>query len=273
MTMDNYTFDFNNLTIGNGTPFVITNIEGLGGTPALRIQDDNRGYLDGSYTGHDFYDERTIYIDVTVLEGDGKSAAENYLDLQSAFAPQSLGYYYDPTSQTPAADLLKEMFFKLNGAPQFSGDTGERAIWCRSRGLTTPISPEFTYGYIQTRIMLTAPDPRYYTLTTQSSASNAVTTVNHGWATSCPIINIASVNLTQGYIDDAEGPIMWFSGLTIGDELIVDLLTRTIYVNGVPARNKMNAATTGWLEINPNTTTTFTSNLGNMVIQYASAYI
>lgn len=273
MTMANYTFDFNNLVIGNGTPYVITNVEGLGGTPPLRIQDDNRGYLDGSWTGHDFYDERTIYIDVTVLADSTSSAAQNYLDLQAAFAPQSLGYYYDPTASTPASDLLKELFFKLNGAPQYTGDNGERVIWCRSRGLTTPIDADFTYGYIKTRIMLSAPDPRYYTNVVQSSASAAVTMTNHGWATSCPTINIASVIRTAGYIDDNSGPIMWFSNLTVGDELIVDLLTRTIYVNGVPSRNVMTPSTTGWLELAPNSTTTYTSNLGNMVIQYQNAYI
>ena len=47
MTLANYSFAFNNLTIGNGTVWTVTNVEGLGGTAPLRIQDDNRGYLDG----------------------------------------------------------------------------------------------------------------------------------------------------------------------------------------------------------------------------------
>ena len=82
MTLSNYTFVFNSLTIGNGTNYLVSNIEGLGGTAPLRIQDDNRGYLDGSYTGRDFYDERTVYIDVTVLGDSSTTAQENYKTLQ-----------------------------------------------------------------------------------------------------------------------------------------------------------------------------------------------
>ena len=75
MTLSNYQINFNNLTIGNGTQYQITNIDGLGGTAPLRIQDDNRGYIDGSYTGRDFYDERTVMIDLVIV-GDNSNTAQ-----------------------------------------------------------------------------------------------------------------------------------------------------------------------------------------------------
>lgn len=272
MPMNNYTFTFNNLTIGKGTSFLITNIEGLGGTPPLRIQDDNRGYLDGSYTGRDFYDERTVYLDITVLGDATHSAQANYLRLQSAFAPQPLGYYYDPTGFTPSVDMLKQFYFRLSGAPEFTGDSGDRFMWGRSRGLVTPVDPDFTYGYIQTRLMMSFPDPRYYSDVVTPAASSTVTMTNYGWAISCPIIYISSgVSSTSGYITDGTNT-MSFSNMPLGSSVIIDLLSRVIYVDGIPTRNVMSANST-WLQLNPNSTTTFSCNFGSMLIPYSSAYV
>ena len=113
MSFSNYTFIFNGLTIGSGTNYLVTNVEGLGGTSPLRIQDDNRGYLDGSYSGRDFYDERTVYIDVLVVGDNSTTAQANYKTLQNAFAPQALGLYVDPTNNTPAANQLKLFQFRF----------------------------------------------------------------------------------------------------------------------------------------------------------------
>jgi hypothetical protein len=35
-------------------------------------------------------------------------------------------------------------------------------MYGRSRGITTAIDAEFSFGYIKTRIAMTFPDPRYY---------------------------------------------------------------------------------------------------------------
>lgn len=265
MALNNYTFVFNGLTIGAGTNYLVTNVEGLGGTSPLRIQDDNRGYLDGSYSGRDFYDERTVYIDVTVLGDSGTTAQSRYKDLQNAFAPQPLGYYVDPTGYTPSSSQLKLFQFRLNG------NTGDMQMYGRSRGITTPVDADFAYGYIQTRIMMSFPDPRYYTDTATTVSGSSVTMTNAGWAISCPVITIASSN-ALGYITDGT-TYMRFASLTVGSTLIVDLLQRVIYVNGVPTRNVLTAASNGWLQLNPNSTTTFTSTVGSMSVPYRSAYV
>jgi hypothetical protein len=265
MTLSNYTFVFNGLTIGTGTPFLVTNVEGLGGTSPLRIQDDNRGYIDGSYSGRDFYDERTVYIDVTVLGSGSTTAQANYKLLQEAYAPQPIGYYVDPTGYTSSTKELKLFQFRLNG------NTGDMQMYGRSRGLSTPITPEFAYGYIKTRIQMTFPDPRYYTdVATTPPVSNLVTLTNDGWATSCPVITVASP-LSSGLITDGE-ITMEFAGVT-GGILTIDLLSRVIYVGGVPTRNVMTAASNGWLNLEPNSTTSWVSTIGNMSIPYRSAYI
>jgi hypothetical protein len=265
MSMTNYSVIFNGLTIGAGTNFPILNIEGLGGTSPLRIQDDNRGYLDGSYTGRDFYDERTVYIDVLVLGGTTTTAQGNYKLLQTAFAPQPLGYYPDPTGYTPAASTLKVFQFRLNG------NTGDKLMYGRSRGLVTPIDPDFTYGFIKTRIMMSFPDPRYYDAFQNTSLASSVTVSNTGWATTCP--NIYVLNPTgSGHITDGT-TFMRFANLT-GTDLVISLLQRVVYLQGVPTRNVLTAASNGWLDIPPNTSTrTWTSTVGSMVVQYQNAYV
>lgn len=266
MTLSNYSFIFNGLTIGTGTNYLVTNVEGLGGTPPLRIQDDNRGYLDGSYTGRDFYDERTVYIDVTIVGNSTTTAQSLYKDLQVAFAPQPLGYYVDPTGYTPSSQELKPFQFRLNG------NTGDRIMWGRSRGLTTPVDADFAYGYIQTRILMSFPDPRYYTNPATTVTGSSVTMTNNGWAISCPVITIGTVSSTFGYITDGT-TYMRFATIPAGATVIVDLLQRVVYVNGVPTRNVLTASSNGWLQLNPNSTTTFTSTLGSMSIPYRNAYI
>lgn len=266
MTLNNYSIDFNDLSIGNGTLYTITNIEGLGGTAPLRIQDDNRGYIDGSYSGRDFYDERTVYIDVTVFGDNSSTAQENYKTLQTAFAPQTLGYYPDPTGYTPAASQLKLFQYRLNG------NTGDKQMYGRSRGLVTPIDPDFTYGIIKTRIMMSFPDPRYYDDIGTLDTGTSVTVANTGWAISCPTISLVN-DATSGYITDGT-TTMNFANMPLGSAIDIDLLARVIYLDGLPTRNVMTAASTGWLQIDPNTTSaTWTSTIGSMTVVYRNAYI
>lgn len=263
--MNNYSITFNGLTIGNGTNFPIDNIDGLGGTSPLRIQDDNRGYIDGSYSGRDFYDERTVYIDVTVLGSNITTAQANYKLLQKAFAPQLLGYYIDPTGNTNPANQLKLFQFRL------SSNTGDQQMYGRSRGLTTPLDPDFSYGYIKTRIQMTFPDPRYYDQATTSVSGSLINLTNNGWATSTPVIVIntpgSSGTITDGTIQ------MNFANVSTAGPFMVDLLQRVIYVNGVPSRNVLLASSNGWLSIPANSTVSWASSLGSMDVSYQNAYI
>ena len=267
MTLSNYQMSFNGLTIGAGTNYQILDFEGLGGTSPLRVQDDNRGYIDGSYSGRDFYDERTVTINMLVL-GDGSYSAQYYYNLlQAAFAPQVLGYYVDPTGATTASSQLQLFTYRLTSA------TGDKRLYGRSRGLTTPIDPDFTYGYITTQINMVFPDPRYYDDAGTTKTGTSFTVANTGWATSAPVITIASTSATSGSITD--GTItMYFANLATGHALVVDLLQRVIYYDTIPTRNLMTASSNGWLSIPPNTSSaTWTSTIGSMSVTYRNAYV
>lgn len=268
--MENYSFQFEYVpgewfTIGNGTLFPVTNVEGLGGTSPLRIQDDNRGYIDGSYSGRDFYDMRIVYIDVTVL-GDGTSTAqENYKNLQNAFAPQPIAYYRDPTGNTPVQNEVKAFKYRLNG------NTGDKIMYGRSRGVVTPITPNFTYGYIQCRIMMAFPDPRYYDVTPVVTTENFMEVVNDGWAISCPLIEVPSPS-ASGTIGDGEIEMI-FTNVPTGVPLIIDTLTRIVYSDGYPVRTILSASSNGWLYLPPNSTNYWFSTIGEMTVTSQNAYV
>ena len=70
MTLSTYQFSFNGFTFGAGTPYIVEQVDGLMATSGIRNQDDNRGYIDGGWSGRDFYDARTVTFDF-ILVGDG----------------------------------------------------------------------------------------------------------------------------------------------------------------------------------------------------------
>jgi len=271
MTLSNYQFAFNGVIIGVGGtyPVVVDAVDGLGGTSPLRIQDDNRGYIDGSYSGRDFYDGRTVTLDLLILGDSSHSAQYYYKALQDAWYPQQNAWYQDPTSTTQRANEVQLFQYQL------TSDTGTKRLYGRFRGFTQMvITPDYAFGYIQVRANFYFPDPRYYDDTALSITSGVSPTLsNAGWAYSCPVITIASTTNTNGTISDGT-TVMSFANMTTGQNLTIDLLQRIIYYNGNPARNIMTSASNGWLSVAPNiSSVTWTSGVGSMAITARNAYI
>ena len=267
MTVSIYQFAFNGLTFGAGTPYIVENVDGLGGTAPLRIQDDNRGYIDGSYSGRDFYDGRTVTFDLLITGDSTHNAQYYYKTLQAAFAPQALGYYVDPTGTTPAANQLQLFQFQL------TSDTGPKRMYGRARGVNISVNPEFGFGYILCRAEFFFPDPRYYDETATTGTGTSITLSNTGWATSCPVITIASPS-SSGNITNGTSTMYFANVTTSAGALTIDLLQRVIYLGGTPFRNLLTPASTGWLALAPNTSSvTWTSTVGSMSVPYRNAYI
>ena len=241
MTLSNYQFKFNGFQFGAGTVYPVMAIDGLASLPPLRTQDSNRGYIDGSYSGRDFLDARTITFDILTLGDVSNSAQYYYAAMQSAFLPQQLGY---PSS-------LNLLQFQL------TSDTGNMRMYGRVRGNTTVIDPEFTYGYIQSQIQIYCPDPRYYneTATTQTGASSLVSNVG-GTATTCPTITIASPT-SSFTITSSNGDTMSFANVNTSYSVVVDLLQRTVTQNGVNARSILLGGS-AWMSIPGGTAQTWT---------------
>ena len=142
-------------------------------------------------------------------------------------------------------------------------------MYGRVRNIQTAIDPEFAYGYIQTSIEFFFPDPRYYDYPYTTSSGTSVAMTNGGWAISCPVITVSSAP-SSFTITDSYSNSMSFAP-TSGTTVVIDLLQRTITQNGNPARNILTTST-GWLQINPVSSNTFTS-AATMSITYTDAYV
>jgi hypothetical protein len=278
-----YSFSFNSQTFGGaGSPYQILSVDGLEGIPAIRNQDDNRGYADGMFTGADFYGGRTITMIVQTFASGGNSAQTNFNTLQSKLLPQSTG-------TTPLYFLLSP-----TGTEQY--------INARVRGFRTTIDPNYTFGYITSQIEFFCPYPVYFDNVLQTaslSVSNPLgrtynrvynlvygggsvattTSVNNaGWATAYPTITLNGpiTNPTLG--NSTQGNYLSFSGTyTNTDSLVINLQDKLITLNGVSARNLLTSGV--WFSAPPGTSQFYLTGTSTVVgttaatIQWYNAYI
>lgn len=250
-----YSFSFNGLTFGGaGSPYQILSVDGLESLPGIRNQDDNRGFNDGMFTGRDFLAGRNISMIIQTYGSGGNSAQVNFNTLQSKLLPQSSG-------TTP-------LYFKLPTA------NTDQYVNARVRGLTTTITPEYTYGQITSQLELFCPDPRYYNSNTQTAtfiysldqgrsydrtydldygggtAYKQTTVTNSGWAATYPTIDVKGPitnpsvgNLTQN------AQLDFTCTLISTDHLVIDLYNKLVTLNGQPARNLLTSGE--WFNAQP----------------------
>ena len=264
-SLNPYQLAFNDFIVGAGTNYVVESVDGLASLPPLRVQDDNRGYIDGSYTGRDFYDGRTVTVQILTLGDSNHSAQYYYRLLQAAWVPQQLGY---PGSL---------------GTFQFQTDAAAplMLMYGRVRSNETVIDPEYTFGYIRSTFTLYFPDPRYYntTLQTASVGASAVAITNNGWAYTCPTITIASPSsaFTISYYENGgvAATTMVFTNVNTSKNVVIDLLQRTITQNGTNSRNILYSG--NWIQVAPNKSgavaTTMDLTSGTMSVAWRDAYI
>ena len=231
-----YSFAFNNQVFGGtGSPYQILSVDGLEGVPAIRNQDDNRGYADGMFTGRDFYSGRTISMLIQVL-GDGSNSAQYNLNaLQRVLLPQTQG-------TTP-------LYFLLGYGEQ------ELVINARVRGFKAQINPEYTYGKIIAQVDFFCPDPNYYDINVQTATMAVLdpvgrtynriynliygnstgyiqtTIANTGWATTYPTITLQGPVTDPTLGNSTTGDSLTFTvTLTAADTLVIDLYLSLIHI-------------------------------------------
>jgi hypothetical protein len=74
-SLDQYSMAFNGYVFGGGSSMhQILDLDGLESLPAIRNQDDNRGYSDGMFSGNDFLSGRTITVTI-LTTGNSKTAS------------------------------------------------------------------------------------------------------------------------------------------------------------------------------------------------------
>lgn len=289
MTLTNYQFQFGSFVFGAGTPYQIYSVDGLEGLPELRVQDDNRGYNDGMFSGRDFLAGRTITMEILTLAGNGHSAPYNFDLLQSALLPQSQG--------------LTALTFLL------SASATQMTMNVRVRSRKTVVDPDYTFGYIRSQVQFFAPDPRYYsdpatslTLTPTASLgrtypltfnrvynkasvaqSQAVTNAGN-WYTA-PAISIVGPCTNPIIGNVTTGQYITINiALANTDTLTVDLNARTVTltnasVTNSPRRNQV-ASGSQWFSFAANSTQYLFFGASNISVgltqattSYRSAYI
>ena len=290
MALSNYQFSFNGLTIGAGTVYPITTVDGVAGLPSLRVQDDNRGFNDGAFTGRDFYDGRTITFDMLVLGTQGgDSAQQNLQVLQNTIQPQQTG--------------TKALGLKL------SPSDSEKTIQARIRSRKILVDPEYTFGYIKAQLTAFCPDPRFYDATSQSVTVNPAPTIygrrynrtynmtygtagsvtasvnNAGNIYTSPVITVTGEASNPTFTYTANGVSQSLRvNVVMGasDVLVIDTGNRTVTLNGTASRNLV-ASGSSWFVIDPasqvgSPTITFTitnspATAPTAIIAYSNAYI
>jgi hypothetical protein len=283
-SLNYYSFAFNNFVFGGtNSPYQVTSVEGLEALPDLRVQDSDRGYQDGMITGRDFFGGRTITITMLTLGNSSGSAQYNHNLLQAALQPQQTG-------TTP-------LQFQLSAAG------GLQFVNARVRRGMTIVDPDYTYGLIKSQYSFYCADPRYYDNTTQT-ATMAISsplgrsynrtyplTFGGGSQTSTALINNAGTTSTYPTIT-VGGPVTnpIIGSLTTGqslsfnytmstsDVIAIDLLNKTILLNGSPARNLL-LGSSQWFAAAPGNNSFYFNGSGTTAgttyatVQWNNAYI
>lgn len=282
-SLSNYSFAFNGYVFGGGSSVhQILDVQGLEGLPAIRNQDDNRGYFDGMFSGRDFLGGRTLTMTILTLAGNGNSAQANYNLFQAQLLPQQTG-------TTP-------LQFQL------SASGGLQYINARVRANLTQIDPEYTYGYIKSQITFFCPDPRYYDNTAKTTSlivqaplgrtynrtynvtygggtqSNTGLVTNSGTTTTYPTVTINGPATNPVIGNTTTGQFISLNyTMASTDTVVIDSLNRIITLNGNAARNLI-AGTSQWFSAPVGTsqfyfTATGTTAGAGATINYYNAYI
>ena len=282
-SLNPYSFAFNGFVFGGASsPYQILQVDGLETLPTLRVQDSDRGYQDGMFSGRDFFGGRTITMTLQIMSGNGLSAQANYNLLQAALQPQ----------QTDTTVLQ----FQLS-----AGDNFQYVNARVRRGMAT-IDPDFTYGKIKAQYEFFCPDPRYYDYNTQSaimaytqplgrtynrvypltygggSQTQVAAITNNGTTTTYPLITIYGP-VTNPVVGSTTSNQALSFNYTMGqsDVISIDLQYKTILLNGNPARNLL-LGSSQWFAAAPGVSYFYFTGTGttvgttNATVQWNNAY-
>ena len=284
-SLNPYSFAFNGFVFGGAcSPYQILSVDGLEALPSLRVQDSDRGYQDGTISGRDFLNARTITITIQIMSGNGLGAQANYNLLQAALQPQQTG-------TTP-------LQFQLSVGDNF------QYVSARVRKGMATVDPDYTYGKIKAQYDFYCPDPRYYDYTTQTASmaptqplgriynrtydltfgggtqTQTATVVNNGTTTTYPIITIYGPVANPVVGSTTSSQALSFNYTMIQSDVIsIDLQYKTILLNGNPARNLLKGSSQ-WFAAAPGTSLFYfagdpgSTTIGqtNATVQWNNAY-
>jgi hypothetical protein len=279
----NYQFAFNGWIFGGpGAGVQILQVDGLEDMPSLRVQDDNRGFSDGMWTGRDFLNGRYITFTLQIMN-DANGTMQTYL-----------------------AELKTNLLFQQQGTGtlqfQLPGRSLQR-VSARVRRRSLQIDPDYTFGKSIAVVELFAPDPRIYddaaqggVLTPGSTSGRTYNRVypllynnstgtsnaygsftNAGNVTVYPTFTLTGGMNTPIISNSTTGTFLKFNVvLAAADVLVVDTDTKTVTLNGYAARNLLDN-TSDWFGFPAGTTTigivASGTSTGTLTVAYRNGYV
>lgn len=251
MTVSDWQVQVGALVLGAGTPYGLVSATGLRGLPDLRTQATPRDGADGVFTSPDFAGTRTIELTVDVAASSGSSITDRADALTWAVV---------------AARAVTTLSWREPGRDV-------KSVSGRWRRCTPLIDQSYSLGFTKVAMQFVCDDPFIYgpfagvVLTMPSgggvpmpltmpvvfsgSTGGAQTVTNIGNVAARPLLSIVGpatfpvvTNLTTGETMSV------FVNLGPGDELTINSATRTLLVNGRPARELL-VPGSSWITLPP----------------------
>ena len=276
--------EYNGVLMGDGTPFLISQVEGLLDLPDITSADKSRLRRNGLRAGDDFAQGRTVIVTVEICATDSVTFDDAVDLLMVASAPTG-----------PPLPLV----FQIPGV----AGGGKRVVNCRPRQRSLPIGREFYYEIPLAVIEFYSLDPRLETneLNTASTSLpsaggglnfNAVAPFTFG------AVSVGGTLELQNEGNFVANPVVVFEGpvtnpsiesitqdktlsftitLASGETLEVDTEERTVLLNGTASRYNTLDTTAQWFDLQPGTNEVryqaATITTSTMTVTWRSAWV
>lgn len=227
----------NALLLGAGTDFWMDTISGLFDLPDVEDRDVDNEFLPGAVAGLDVLKKRKITMQFLVRGLAGGAPASLTTVRQNVEGNLNLLMrWFQPSS----SDLW--LTFRR---PLLSGGTIDKVVFCRPKKRAADYNWDTTNGAAKAAVQIDCADPRIYSLsqtTLNLVIPNAGTTITGattpaGEYPSTPVITIngPATNPRLANAQDSNRSIKIDVVIPTGQALVIDVLRRTVKLNGVDA--------------------------------------
>ncbi|MET9098293.1 phage distal tail protein [Streptomyces antibioticus] len=235
------------LTVGPGTPYMVTAIEGVDDLPSIRTEDVERPGQHGEYTGPDFVGARVIQLSLGIRGGSPDELRELTLAVRAATQPQA--------EPAPLQFLDQDML-----------------VWAKVRKRSLPYDAEYLWSIGSAALELYCADPYLYGLAekvatttayspssgrtypwthprTYGSAGTAgrISAYNGGSSTAYPVLRldgpVASPSIEQV---TTGGTLTIDATINAGEFLLIDARTRAVLLMGTGQRRAWVRGGSAW---------------------------
>jgi phage-related protein len=213
----------------------ISSVQGLDNAP-FRVQQHDMEGQDGGYVDSEFETVRTVTIEGTAYAN--PTSMETYLDsLKANYAPHK---------------LPKPFYFMT--------DAGQRVVFGKSQGFRYSKDEMRRRGTANFQIQIICEDPRIYTdtlITNSATRATGSVSVTVGGNRPTPAKITLTGSITSPTVTYTRtGAVMAFTGYTLGagQQIVIDLINRTVVQAGVSKRNAMTLTGT-WFMLEPGVNT------------------